>query len=525
MHRLLFAATLSLSLSLTSAAAPRRARRLVRALDASGNQAPGVDKVSARLPGKVTRLGAASAGVDPHDLGALQKVRSLRDGIEDQLYAVHATDHFPQGGTITPHIDPLKPSFLTHFAIGQLVPSHDHGSWTAKPIAVLVPLKKLRDQAVNYMIFDTFTFGALALPAGSLVVAPKGTELSSLPSHVRVSLYDRSKEKRLDALVDQALEGIRGLQISPFSLAAEGSSFDFASFSALKGVEGGAQRSLNSVAFFKPYLQSGQAFGTHHNSVVGDAGRFGQLDYYLQTQFMNWKAKAPQSTAKAPDSKAGKGTPFDLFPTSVQTLLIALSEQNVEQIGARYRGKLDPAQLADYLKLTKGALNLLKSDLRLRKRYGKTLLKPLQPETMKALIGLSQSPKQLQAFVAKHRRSFPAYKEKRGSGAEQVYTDEFIGEVFVSMPFDELQSLGDRLAKLDRQFLPSVGGQRLMELYWLKLRGNFLDTHGADGASQMAQEGLTDKALERIRAAKDHILAQPKRFDSPEAQLFSLIMN
>lgn len=118
------------------------------------------------------------------------------------LTGVHMTDYLPLDGVIrtsTTTESRATPLSTLHFALGEMVVSHDMGNWEAKKYAVLVPFKNLEPQLMTVLHQDTFILGDLKLQPGAILIAPLGEKISPIPG-VKVIYFDSAQRKMRDVI-------------------------------------------------------------------------------------------------------------------------------------------------------------------------------------------------------------------------------------------------------------------------------------------------------------------------------------
>ena len=196
--------------------------------------------------------------------------------LREKLFAVHATDTLPARGVFkagAQHIDREKrgkepASFrpTIHFSLGEMVRPHGRSSWEEKPYAVVLPLKELESQLVNVAPHDTFIVGDFKIPPGATFLVPEGTKLEGFPEQVRVKTYTGSLREAVDRTIQEG---------DGWSVRMEGVSTDDPARLD--------DKNINTPEFFSSLLQARPdiSFGSHINSEVGEAFRFGQIEQSL----------------------------------------------------------------------------------------------------------------------------------------------------------------------------------------------------------------------------------------------------
>lgn len=93
-----------------------------------------------------------------------------------KLFFVNITNYFPKNGIIRTHgfvsrkrSDPVFRETI-HFTINGGVGGHSLGNWDGSKYAIIVPWEKIIDRIICLNIVDSFTFGNLTLPKGSVII-------------------------------------------------------------------------------------------------------------------------------------------------------------------------------------------------------------------------------------------------------------------------------------------------------------------------------------------------------------------
>ena len=272
--------------------------------------------------------------------------------LRTRMFAVHATDIFPQegklrAGAVSSSGRTDTPSFrpTLHFALGELVREHGFSSWDSRKFAVVAPLGHLESQLTNVMTHDTFVLGDLKLKSGSVVLAPEGEEVGPLPQGVEVRRYQ--PEVGLRQSVEDTIRQAGGWNVSMQSGTA--------------GLEGDAKigaQSVNHPQFFQELLQArpGLSFGDHLASQVGDAGRFGTVEQSIL------------SLTRGLDS----GTPYSSQDLKLYRAVIAHHLPRLKSSLENYPPESRQA-FEEKLQSLQGWLNLVDVDLAARQHWGKTV--------------------------------------------------------------------------------------------------------------------------------------------------------
>lgn len=130
-----------------------------------------------------------------------QSAASSPFGVEaflSRVYAVHATHNYPAGGVIRSGLTTGDSLVTTHFALGGLVPSHEAGSWEARPLAVLVPLPEVLSGAVNYFAQDTAYLGDFVLSKNDVILVPEDFQIPKEIGQAKIVRYRGSLRRAIE---------------------------------------------------------------------------------------------------------------------------------------------------------------------------------------------------------------------------------------------------------------------------------------------------------------------------------------
>ncbi len=274
----------------------------------------------------------------------------------EKLFAVHATDHLPRSGRliagardISGRGDELAnepPSFrpTLHFSLGSLVPEHGRSSWEDKNFAVMTPLNTLKDQLVNVSPHDTFVMGDFALPQGSILLVPEGTQVPEFPEGVTVKTY--SAHEKLRSAIDRSIAESGGWNISMPSGSV--------SIDAQALLD---KQDINTPEFFKNFLAENPkvGFGTHVSSTQGNGHRFGAVE-----QCVNLLSRELEHGIS--------------YVGSSSRLYSRLFDHHLGKLDSQLEGMPEEAQ-ASYAEKRNRAVawkNLSDIDLEFRDKFGKT---------------------------------------------------------------------------------------------------------------------------------------------------------
>ncbi len=92
---------------------------------------------------------------------------------EKELVMIHLTRYLPnEKGLIKPTSELLDSSVRSsiHFSLNGPVSAHLYGSWDDTEIAILAPLDKLKPLVSNFNTVDTYIFGDIILPKGTIIL-------------------------------------------------------------------------------------------------------------------------------------------------------------------------------------------------------------------------------------------------------------------------------------------------------------------------------------------------------------------
>ena len=110
------------------------------------------------------------------------KIRSMRlienkgeHATEGDLVMVHLTRHVPTNGIIKPTKEQDEESVRAsvHFTLNGPVSSHVYGKWEDVEIAIILPLGSMKNVIANFHPVDTYIFGKITLPPGTMILVSK----------------------------------------------------------------------------------------------------------------------------------------------------------------------------------------------------------------------------------------------------------------------------------------------------------------------------------------------------------------
>lgn len=223
--------------------------------------------------------------------------------LEEKLFAVHATNFFPQNGVIRagfgyiPFEDPLARSLYpdardtVHFALGEVV----RGGWDNKRYAVLVQLKYLLPQVINVNVYDTFTLGSVPIDHSHFILVVPQDDQDKVPPthHYAVWTYD-SRVLKIRQAVDAVIHSQGGWAIRMEETYSE----DVCN----RATHLGNDADINTPAFFSPLNRTHPhvcCAGLRWVPYVGEGYLFGQLERSV-TELATYLLSGTFSTAKPP---------------------------------------------------------------------------------------------------------------------------------------------------------------------------------------------------------------------------------
>lgn len=353
--------------------------------------------------------------------------------LDRRVFAVHATDFFPEDGVLKAGGARVTdsgrvrgnepPSFrpTIHWSLGELVRSHS-ASWEKMPFAVVVPLGGLKKQLVNLNTYDSFVLGDFKLPEGAILIAPKDFK-GKVPPGVHVETYAQGTSLR--EAVDRVIVGQGGWPIR----MAEGRDPGFDAIATLEGANI-ERRSVNSIAFFDSFLKANPriAFGDHIRSQVGTGGRFGLLDQSMQNLMRQYRGGSVLSTQRT-----------SFYKTMVEHHLRVLErERKAGKFPREGLRSLDEkiAQLREWL----GIVDL---DLELRK--GGRTISGLGPSESARIDELRGDRERLRTYVLKELTpgSLSAREQSAGFSPDEI--SDFLSGMPLSEAREALSSLSASL--------------------------------------------------------------------------------
>lgn len=409
--------------------------------------------------------------------------------LEHRIYAVHATNFFPEDGVIRAGASDISgpsarvgddpPSFrpTVHFSLGELVRPHGQHSWEDRKHAVLLPLGALKKQLVNVNTYDTYVLGDFRLPPGAVAVIPEGSQVR-VPPGVRVVRYDPESQSLRQA-IDEQIESAGGWPIRMKRRLSP-------SLDSIATVEGKDSLNVNSPEFFGPLLrESGSSFGDHIRSQQGTAYRFGALDAGMNRLYSQYR---PHSHS---------------LGTAETRLLRDLIGSQLQKLDREIAGSAFPpearATYASKRARLLGWLNVVDADLALRENHGVTLA-GASKEVLEGVSRLRDDPKQLEKFLKKQRTFFRrAYKLP--SESKEFLAPAVAVDYLASVPLQEARRILNHAAGGS----DSLATPEFVALHSVK-RSMVLDLPAA------RQEGLIQNLSQGLARISERSSADRKRF-------------
>jgi len=347
--------------------------------------------------------------------------------LESKIFAVHSTAIFPDKGILRAkgrnitdkkswgkEEEPASFRPTLHFSLGEVVPEitkKDYRyQWEDNPYAIISPLKNLEGQLINVFPQDTFVLGDLEMNEGMVLLAPKGTDTSSLPKNIEVREYE--KNTNLREAVDAVIEEKQGWHIR---MKADGTAIG--SVAHINGVEINDPRFFNAILEKIPYL----SYGTHIQSEKGEAFRFGTIDQVIQVAIKNYKESGPD------------------YSTVMLNLHKSLITHNLEKIEKAFADFAFSTMAKKSFEEKKNQLqhwlDILDVDSQLRKTFGKTISRA--PEEIRTMI-LKMGKKKLKEIAVKNNDELPYAVESEELPAIDL------ASMLCAMPPEELKEFKNK---------------------------------------------------------------------------------
>lgn len=357
-------------------------------------------------------LGKESPGLCGEGLGISADVLRAR------LFAVHATNFFPENGVISAGNNP-DPSFRPgiHFSLGEVVRPHEHArdtySWDNMTYALVMPVGAIEEQLVNIETYDSFSLGDVRLSPEAIYVVPEA-QVDRVPRGAHYVTYGGSLTMR--QAVNQAIKISKAWKLTMKNRV---------------GLGWPAERNgqnINHRAFFAPLLKENpqMGYGSHLNSEVGEGFRFGYIDQALQTMIPAFGSHG-----------------MNMTHAEIQFLTTVI-RHNLDKLDAFVRRNGFAAEVvANYLAKRQEALSWLsfvEIDNEIRSEYGFTLLK-MDSDLLVPLFALKRDRQKLKEAVLAllQARKLPPAGRDDFAPSPQSLASEMAG-----MPFLETKSLLDQ---------------------------------------------------------------------------------
>lgn len=195
-----------------------------------------------------------------------------------KLFAVHATDVFPQDGVIkagaiiehqgTPQSADTRNT--VHFSLGLLVASHET-SWDMSKFAVISRIEPLLARMINLDPYDTYLLNDFKLSEKSILVVPNDY---SLTQDLSCCVVRYTADQKIKEVIADIISTLGGWSIQLNSGEA--------TIKADATIEGSREEVMTPL-FFKSLLESNPhlSFGFHNAKIRGEAWRTGAIENLL----------------------------------------------------------------------------------------------------------------------------------------------------------------------------------------------------------------------------------------------------
>lgn len=123
------------------------------------------------------------------------------EDLRQNIMAVHMKNYFPRDGIIRAG-DSKAMGLRTniHFSLGEMVVSHDGGSWENKNFGILVPFEHLEPQLLNIFQQDTYVLGDFKLSKGAIIVHSDLVQLPEILPGVEYISFNPEKISMSDKI-------------------------------------------------------------------------------------------------------------------------------------------------------------------------------------------------------------------------------------------------------------------------------------------------------------------------------------
>lgn len=266
---------------------------------------------------------------------------------DEKVLAVHITEFLPTEGAIRASTENNHRFGATlHFALGEPVRDHTEGNWSNRPYAVLLPLASMKRQVLNVMAQDTFVLGDVKLPREAVVLVPDSAKVDENVPY-RIVRYDPAIG------IKQAVrEYIAASGTIPFK--SEGGW----AFNRVK-VQDQQLRNDRLESFFNELFAENPRLtqGLH------DGSPWGVVDISIIENLGPW---------------IKHGIPNSLNTSKAYLNILRINDSMIQIQKIAKDMKLPPhaqESLNAHLKVFEQNMNLLKADLEIRMKHGKSVLR------------------------------------------------------------------------------------------------------------------------------------------------------
>lgn len=316
------------------------------------------------------------------------------DQFRKHMMGVHVTNYYPVGGVLKAAYNKglsMRPT--VHFALGQMVVSHDAGAWENSSYAVLTPFSQIEKQLLNVFHQDTFILGDLKLKKGSIILVPVGEHIEAI-SDLEVINYDPAR-----ITLREKIEEILTEKNQWVFKATGGNDYDKVFF---KGEQ------LDQKDFFKSIMEEYPqvTFGLHH------AHPTGKIDHFISANLQIFK-----------DASAVTERHYFDWILQLETIKMHLSQ--IDIIARRFKNI--PEAYQTYLSAVKrfeGKMNIINAEIELQRKESKTLLgsKNLPHDFLEHIKEVSSNKELLRNYLEKNLLLLKAVEHDFNDMKADVYT-------------------------------------------------------------------------------------------------------
>lgn len=306
-----------------------------------------------------------------------------RTELLDKLWFVHVTQYAPTQGVVyagfAPGTDRSAAIFrpAVHGALGEMVVSHEKGTWDKSEFAVLLPLKNVEKRLYTLYPQDTTVVGDIVLPANAVVLVPKGFKFPVAP-RFKVREWDKDT-----GTLRQAIDAELKAQGAWTTNAAGGRPKDKVEFQGWN---------INNPEFFKNLLSS--APGGYREHVHSTQGRLDHDLYVLMNSL-----------------KYGNRIEWSPYESDAATISAKMEYAKLVYLAGKYREEvaglsLIPAERAGIernLESLNLYFNILKADIQVRNEGLGTIWGVRNTDFMQQIFNLRGDYAQLVDFIRAHR--------------------------------------------------------------------------------------------------------------------------